>query len=279
MTTTEARALFEAGKLDEAIEALTLAVKTNPSDTSHRTFLFELLCFAGQWDRAEKQLDVIGHQSAQADLGVQVYRNNIKAERERQRLFADGTAPHFLNEPPAYVDYLVEAVNKLQAGDAALARESLDHAEVERPAFSGKLNGAPFEDFRDYDDTIGPILELIVKDKYTWLPFEQVRRFEVAPPKSLRDLIWAQVRIVALDGTIGEVYMPALYSGSSKSENVQVRLGRMTDWVDMGGDVYRAVGLRLFLVDDVDQPVFAATTVEFDVPTKEVQDLTQSVPS
>lgn len=272
---TTAKDLFEAGKLAEAIEALTGEVKSNPTDTSRRTFLFELLCFAGEWDRAEKQLDVIGHQSAQADLGVQVYRNNIKAERERRRLFADGTPPHFLNEPPAYVDYLIAAVKQMSEGDHKGARESLDKAEEERPALLGKFNDQQFEDFRDYDDMVGPVLELIVKDQYAWLPFEQIRSFEIAAPKQLRDLIWAQARIEALDGTIGEVYVPALYAGSSASQDDQVRLGRMTDWKQVSEDLYTAAGLRLFLVDGQDQTLFEARTVEFD----DVSDQTQSAPS
>jgi protein involved in temperature-dependent protein secretion len=36
---------------------------------------FELLCLTGDFDRAEKQLDVVEQQRSQKDLGVQVYRN------------------------------------------------------------------------------------------------------------------------------------------------------------------------------------------------------------
>ena len=67
-----ARELFDAGKLREAIDAATAEVKASPTDTRRRTFLFELLCFAGEWDRAEKQIDVIGQQSVQAALAVTV---------------------------------------------------------------------------------------------------------------------------------------------------------------------------------------------------------------
>src|SRR5262245_53237072 len=101
---TQAKELFQAGKLNEAIEELLREVKANPNDGARRTFLFELSCFVGDWDRAERQLDVIGHQSAEAELGVMVYRANMKAERERARVFAEGVQPHFLREPPAYVD-------------------------------------------------------------------------------------------------------------------------------------------------------------------------------
>lgn len=99
-----AKELLDAGKLQAAIEELANRVKATPSDTHERISLFELLLFAGDWERAERQVDVIAHQSMESGLGVQVYRNNIKAERERSRLFSDGLRPHFISVPPAYVE-------------------------------------------------------------------------------------------------------------------------------------------------------------------------------
>lgn len=271
-----AKELFEAGKLDEAVEALLSEVKGNPNDAAKRTFLFELSCFSGDWDRAQRQLDVIGHQSAQAELGVMVYRANINAEKERRRVFSEGVPPHFLREPPAYVDLHVAAINQIREGKFDEARATLDKAEEERPAISGKFDGQEFQDFRDYDDRVGPVLELIVKDKYAWLPFEQIKHIEISPPRHLRDLLWASAKIEALDGTIGEVYVPSLYAGSSEFGNDQVRLGRMTDWAKPSEDLYNAVGQRLFLVDGADKSLFEARTVEFAVAGAEQ---TQAAPS
>lgn len=261
----QAKELFEAAKLQEAIEAVTSEVKADPSDASRRTFLFELLCFAGDWTRAEKQLDVIGHQSAQAELGVMIYRSLIKAEHERRRLFSDGVHPHFLKEPPAYIDLNLAALNQLREGKLAEARATLDRAEEERPAISGKLDGNQFSDFRDDDDFVAPVLELIVKDKYVWMPLEQVKKLEVSAPRQLRDLLWASVRVEALDGTIGEVYMPALYEGTSEYSDDQARLGRVTDWKQIGEEVYRTVGLRMFTVDGAEKTLFEIRSVEFDL--------------
>jgi len=259
--------LLDAGRLDAAIEALTQEVKANPSDASRRIFLFELLCFAGQWDRAEKQIDVLGSESAQASLAVQVYKANVAAERQRLKLYREGAAPHFLNEPPAYADVQVEGIRKLAAGDAAGARELLDRAEEERPSVAGAWNGKDFLDFRDYDDSIGGMLELIVKDKYAWLPFEQIRSIEMRPPGKLRDLLWIPTRVEALDGTIGEVFVPALYAGSSESTDERARLGRMTDWKEIGDGLYAGKGQRLFLVDQTDQPALEARKIEFRAKT------------
>ena len=276
---TQAKELFAAGKLNEAIEELLRAVKANPSDAASRTFLFELSCFAGDWERAERQLDVVGHQSAQAELGVMVYRSNIKAEQERRRVFAEGAQPHFLNEPPAYIDLQIEALKQLSQGRNAEARASLDRAEEERPAIVGKLNGQDFQDFRDYDDRLGGVIELIVKDKYVWLPIEQIRHLEISPPKQLRDMLWASARVEALDGTIGEVYVPTLYPNSSDSDNDQARLGRMTDWKQVSEDLYSAVGLRLFLVDGEDKSLFEAQSVDFAQAGAGEAEQTQAAPS
>jgi type VI secretion system protein ImpE len=260
----KAKTLLDAGNLDGAIEQLISDVKANPTDTTLRTFLFELLCFAGEWERAEKQLDVIGHQSMETAIGVQAYRNNIKAERDRQRLFDDGLQPNFLSEPPAYVDLLLAANNRLREGNLAEARETLDRAEEERPALAGKLNdNREFQDFRDYNDATGSVLEVIVKDQYTWLPFEQIKRVEIAAPKNLRDLLWASARIESTDGTMGEVFLPTLYAGSQQHDNDQVRLGRMTDWRQTSEEIYTGVGMRLFLVDDEDKAMLEVKSIEF----------------
>ncbi|HKG21416.1 MAG TPA: type VI secretion system accessory protein TagJ [Blastocatellia bacterium] len=270
-----AKELFDSGNLQGTIDQVIGEVKAAPADMQRRTFLFELLCFAGEFDRAERQLDVIGHQSATADIGVQVYRNNMKAERDRRRLFSDGLQPHFLAEPPPYVDLHLAAINRLREGNLDEARATLDRAEEERPALTGKVNGDRFLDFRDYNDLLGPVLEVIMAGEYTWLPFEHIKQVVIDSPKQLRDLIWTAARVEATDGTVGEVFIPALYAGSSEHANDQVRLGRMTDWRQMSEDLYIPEGLRLFLVDNEDRPMLAVRNVEFDAAAVD----TRSAPS
>jgi type VI secretion system protein ImpE len=261
---SQARSLFEAGRLAAAIEEVTREVKVRPTDPSPRTFLFELLCFAGEWDRAQKQLEVIGHQDAKTEIGIQVYRNNLAAERDRRRVFSGELQPHFLTEPPAYIDLHLAAIARLREGKPNEARGLLDRAEEERPAIAGTFNGTRFEDFRDWDDLVGPVLELNIRDQYTWLPYEQIARIEVNAPKQARDLVWARARIQATDGTIGEVYVPALYADSGGHASDQVRLGRATDWNRLSDELSVAVGLRQFLVDGEDKPIFEAQSIEFD---------------
>ena len=58
----KAKELFQAGRVSDAIAALGAWLRDNPTDAKRRTFLFELLCFAGEYDRAQKHLDVLAGQ-------------------------------------------------------------------------------------------------------------------------------------------------------------------------------------------------------------------------
>jgi len=258
-----AKEMIAAGNLVAAIQEITQQVRNRPADLTARITLFELLCLVGDLDRAEKQIDVVEQQRSQKDLGVQVYRNCLKAERERKRVFDEGIQPHFLKEPPSYVDLHLEAICCVREGRLAQARELLDRAEEERPVLPGRLAGVAFKDFRDGDDFTAPVLEMVVHDKYTWLPLEQLSRIEVSPPKQLRDMIWASARVLSTSGVEGEVMVPVLYSGTSRHTNDSARLGRMTEWQTMGDDLVRPVGLRVFLVDDQDHSFFELGNVEF----------------
>ena len=82
------RQLLDSGRLRDALQALTGEVRDNPGDSKRRTFLFELLCFAGEFDRAEKHLDVLARESQSASLGTLLYRTALHAERLRAEKFA-----------------------------------------------------------------------------------------------------------------------------------------------------------------------------------------------
>lgn len=258
-----AKKLLAEGDLTGAIASILDFVRGNPTDIPARIFLFELSCFSGDWERAEKQLDVIGHQDAKAMIGSMIYRENFKAEGDRSGYFADGLQPGILAPPPPYVGDLIQANNRIREGNTAEARNILDKVEEERPAFKALVNGGEVSDFRDYNDGTMCIFEVIFKDQYVWLPMEQVQKVEFFKPKSLRDLFWIQGQVELVEGTNGEMFFPSLYSGSSKSENDRVRLGRMTDWRDLGDDVYSGEGLKLFWMDGKDRSILDIDVIEF----------------
>ena len=50
-------------------------------------------------------------------------------------------------------------------------------------------------------------------------------------------------------------YLPVLYPDSSRSDDDRVRLGRMTDWRDLGGGLYQGVGQHVFLAGKEEKPL------------------------
>ena len=228
-----ARALFQAGKLNEAVQALGVEVRDNPTDVQRRTFLFEALCFQGEFDRAEKHLHVLADATPDARLGAVLYFSALHAERRRRDTFEKKDFP---------------AV-------AAVAND--------RP---GTLNGKVFESFEDADPRVGARLEVFAAGAYLWIPLAHVESIETEAPKRLRDLLWlpALVRTgPAFKGTeLGEVLLPVLAPFSSKRSDDSIRLGRATEWAEVDGQAV-PFGQRVFDVDGEEVPLLEIRKVEF----------------
>jgi type VI secretion system protein ImpE len=136
--------LFQAGNLQEAIGAQVQEVRAHPADHAKRLFLFELLCFAGDLDRARRQIEVIQHDDAELQGAVTLYRRLLDSEQARRGLFVEGLAPQFVGEPAEHMRLRLQAVNRLREGRPAEAAELLAQAAEATPAVSGQLNGQPF---------------------------------------------------------------------------------------------------------------------------------------
>ena len=231
--------LYRAGRLSDAIKALSAELRDNPTDATRRTFLFELLCFAGEYERADKQLEVLAQAGPQSELGVLLYRSALYAERQRQDLFERGEFP------------------------------SMQSEEDDSSGRGGTANGKSFSYFSDADPRTGAKLEIFAAGNYLLLPLEHVASIEIPPPKRLRDLIWtpAAVRTTpAFKGTeLGEVLLPVLAPFSWRHPDEAVRLGRMTVWEKPEDREYQVpFGQKMWLVDDEEIPFLELRALEFN---------------
>src|SRR5262249_45015323 len=158
-------------------------VKANPGDHGKRLFLFELLAFAGELDRAARQIDVVNYGQMELDVAVLNYRKALDAERLRRRLFADGLSPEFLQPPPDHVKSRLEAVTRWREGRPEEAAALLAKTNESAPVVKGVLNDTPFDLLRDWDDLFGTVLEVFAKGKYYWVPLEQVETLAANAPR------------------------------------------------------------------------------------------------
>lgn len=215
-----ARELYTAGRLDAAIEQLGVELRGDPADAQRRAFLFELLTFAGQYDRAEKQLDVLARGGPQLQAGTLLYRAALQAERVREHMFATNDLPQ--SDAPAPV--------------------------------AGTLNGRPFLSIADADPRIGARLEIMAGGRYLWVPFAHLAAVRLEPPVRLRDLRWAPARVATgpsvRDMELGEVLLPVLTPAAWRHADPEIRLGRATDWDELPDGDFAPIGQKLLRVDD-----------------------------
>jgi len=228
-----AQELFRAGKLNEAVQALGVEVRDNPTDVRRRTFLFELLCFQGEYDRAEKHLNLLADATPDAKMGAVLYFSALHAERLRTKTFQEKDYPS------------VPAIPNDRGGT---------------------LNGKLFESFEDADPRIGARLEVYAAGAYLWIPLAHVESIETEAPKRLRDLLWVPALVrtgPAFKGMeLGEVLLPVLAPLSAKRTDDNIRLGRATEWAEVDGQAL-PFGQRVFDVDGEEIPILEIRKIEF----------------
>lgn len=280
--------LYRNAKLDEAIQAALADVKKKPTDLNARFILCELLSFAGDIERADKQLDVVtsdeqpklNNQEAmkdpsamaamQANMAVMQFRHVLRAELARQQFFNEGRIPEVLLDPTEEMELRLEASVLIREGKIEEAAPKLEAAEEKRLPVPGKCNDVPFDDFRDVDDLTSSFFEVLTNnDKYYWVPFHQVISIEFHQVKRVRDLYWRQAQIQVENGPTGQVYIPALYPGSHKSEDDEVRLGKKTEFLGEETPV-RGMGQRLYYFvageeEPTAMPISEFNHIEFDL--------------
>lgn len=232
-----AEQLFKAGKLSEAIPALNAHLRDNPSDLKGRTFLFELLCFSGDYERAEKQLTILEETGKKESfLGTVLYRAALSAEKTRQQMFETKTYPK-------------QAIN-----GAAVA------------SVKGKLNGKEFETLSDADPRIGEKLEVFAAGDYMWISFQDIAAIKIEPPKKLRDTLWMPAKLMTgptfRSKDLGEVLLPAVSPLSWQHPDDEVRLGRVSDWSEDEAGEVAPFGFKNLLVDGEEVPFLEIRELE-----------------
>ena len=229
----DAVALYKAGQLQPAIEALGTELRKQPTDTKRRTFLFELLCFAGEYDRAAKQLDVLADTSKDAGSGAMLYRSALHAQRTREEMFLNGTLPLLQDEagPP------------------------------------GELNGEAFTAIQDDDPRLGGNLEVFIAGSYTWIPFRYVESVTIEPPSRLRDLLWIPALLQTTKHfrlqDLGQVLLPALAPLSWRSSDDAVRLGRESILEDDAASGPVPLGPKFLIADERQCPLLEVRSLRF----------------
>lgn len=227
--------MLQSGQLDDAVKALSAEVRDYPEDVKRRTFLFELLCFSGDFSRAEKQLNIISQGSRGTEMGALLYHAALHAERTRHDLFSKRQYPM--------------PKNVVNPGEASIS-----------------INGKLYRSLVDADPRISGNLEIFAAGSYLWIPFALLTSVEIAPPKRLRDLLWLPARVRTLDKyqdrELGEVLLPVLTPFAWQNDDPTVRLGRATVWEQTATGEVVPIGQKILLADGGEWPLLELRSLQ-----------------
>jgi type VI secretion system protein ImpE len=257
--------LFNEGRLTQAIAEARDAVKNQPADTTQRLILSELLCFVGEFEKADKHLETAFMQSPELNLPTALSRQLIRAATARKKCFADGAVPDMLSP----IDPIVEEQLRLwtfhRGGDADRVAESIGRLQSYCDAVEGTVDGERFSGFRDLGDANASCLEILTTmGKYYWLPWQRIEFIQFEPIKRPRDLLWREANIIVREGPDAVVYVPVCYPDTTPEKGDAALLGRTTEWNEFDTGVVNGIGQRVFLIGDQEMAILDLKEIRFD---------------
>ena len=259
----EIESLLKTGDLTAALSAVKAAIRKAPTDADLRFTLFQFLSAAGDWEGASNQLvaftELTGRQSP---LGI-IFNDLVQAEVLRKLVCQGERQPVIFGEPPAWLPLLVQAGTHFAKGEWAAAMSLRAQALEEAPGVSGTLNGAPFDWLMDGDSRFGPVLELMMKGTYYWVPQQRVKELTFAEPSHLRDRVWVAVQVTFETGGTTHAFMPVRYPGAHSWTDPKLQLARSTDWTSPEENIYLGSGQRVLMTNTVEVPLLEIRTLTF----------------
>jgi type VI secretion system protein ImpE len=268
-----------------ALEQLKKDVRKAPRDPRLRTFLFQLFCIFGEWDRALTQLTVVSELDPGALPMATTYRQTIRCEILRERVFAGRRTPTVLGDPGQWLSLLIEANRVLATGAFAQAAELRDAAFEAAPTTQGTIlwqsgdpqadeghagEPKPFEWVADADSRLGPVLEGIFDGKYYWVPFGRLKRLDIEAPVDLRDQVWMPAHFTWSTGGETDGFIPTRYPGSAAAAE-DLALSRRTEWRTEGASAaapdddaawHLGLGQRMLATDTDEVPLMDLRRLE-----------------
>ncbi len=248
-----ARDVLRDGDARAALEQLKQEVRKAPRDVALRTFLFQMFCVFGEWERAVTQLNAAAQLDPITLPMAQAYRAAIRCELLRARVFAGVRSPTIFADPEPWMSLLVEANRVLGAGKPAEAAKLRDDAFEQAPAVAGTVDvqgqeKQAFDWIADADPRLGPMLEAVVDGKYYWVPFHRLRTLDIEPPEDLRDQVWMPAHFVWTNGGESYGFVPTRYPGTEKADDAALALAKRTEWQE-NDTWFLGLGQRMLTTD------------------------------
>ncbi|RQN39303.1 type VI secretion system accessory protein TagJ [Paraburkholderia tropica] len=267
--TTDLTHLSELGEVtaDQLIARVEVLIRKSPTNADLRWALFQWLCIVQSWGRAVQQLQIYAQLKGTDPPMVHVYRDLVRAERHRSSVLAGTTLPAFVfDDVEPWMRSLLDALALGARQEWSASDDARGKAIAAAPHIAGHSREHAFEWIADSDSRLGPVCEIITAGRYRWISMADISAWDVMPPVSLLDLIWAPCVVTLKDGTPMHGFMPARYPDSGRSADpgtFGLLLGRSTRWEESGRTMVRASGRKTWVTSAGDASVFELAHATF----------------
>lgn len=285
--------LLRSNDVVAALSALKLCVREKPEDTKLRTFLFQMFAVLGEYDKAFNQLSVLAELDPSTIPMVQTYKTLLPSEAFRAEVFSGEHMPSVFNPPLSsgnsntgansadtdtsspYMQPLLLSLRQWvlkrannQKLDVPLALSQ--QAMAAAPALAGSINGDKFNWVMDGDSRMGPALEVVIKGKYYWLPFQNIRSIQCEAPEDLRDMVWFPAHFTWHSGEQVIGFIPVRYPETLAHSDPRFWLAKQTDWQSPAQNYFLGVGQRTLITDNSEYPLLELRDLEFNPPESQL---------
>ena len=257
--------------LSETLADVTRQIQANPANADLRAAFVQLLCLAGNWSRAQTQLQSWLALSPQAQPTVNLLQQAIAGELQRDAVLRGVVQPVLPGSAWHWCDTLLAALQAETAGDvargSALRADALERAAANPGTATQQDQPTAFSWLMDGDSRFGPVCEVINQGRYYWIPFAAIREMQFQTPASVTDLVWRHTRVQLVDGSEQVCQIPARYPLLAGADERFLRAS-VTEWQTLGTDDHQFIGQgqKMWLSDSAEFPLLTLQQVMFDNP-------------
>ncbi|WP_028773301.1 type VI secretion system accessory protein TagJ [Shewanella waksmanii] len=247
--------MIQEAKLTQAIEYIEQLLRDDPLNPDLKSTLIELLCISGEYERADKQLNLIVQKHPDFLIGASNLRQLLRAAQSRQDSLTGQSVPKLFSEVDGHSEAFMKLRVELNQGQPEQVSQGAIALEQARPAIAININDQPNQEVRDLDDTLGGFVEIFGTDGHYYIAqLSEIDYIHFKPVSSLVEQVWRRVDIAIKNGPCGEAHIPVVYA---TSETDSQKLGRETDWHESATDVMTGRGMKMWFVDNAALPLSA----------------------
>ncbi len=242
-------ARLEEADIDGAVAIALEQVKAAPKDEDARRLFIDLLIVQGDFERADKQADILSNTAGALTLGLSLLRGRLRAAKARELWFLEGAIPAFPDGPTVRDTRAMQLAISMRGGNPEEIKRDLGTLSAVSETKSMTVNDQSRVEFRDADDRIPHAVEVLCSNgSYMWVDFDRIEKLELAPIRAVRDLAWRPANLVLAGGSETDVVICNTYFAAAQS--AEERLSRATNWEDGIGGAVIGRGQKAYLAGD-----------------------------